>query len=54
MQFDFQVEETGLQSFVSSVLVPELGREVKGEVAKSKKEARQSAAKRALQLLDKT
>ena len=51
MQFDFQVEEIGTQSFVSSVFVPELKRKVKGEVAKSKKEAKQNAAKRALQFL---
>ena len=53
MQFDFQVEVIGTQNFVSSVFVPELKRKVKGEVAKSKKEAKQSAAKRALQFLDK-
>ena len=53
MQFDYQVEEIGTQSFVSSVFVPELKRKVKGEVAKSKKEAKQNAAKRALQFLDK-
>ena len=52
MKLDFKEEEIEVQGFVSSVFVPELGREVKGEVAKSKKEARQSAAKRALQHLD--
>ena len=37
--------------FLSEVFVPELRRKVKGEIGRSKKEAEQSAAKKALQLL---
>lgn len=42
-------EETGC--FVSSVFIPELGRYVEGQSGRSKKEAMQNAAQRAMQLL---
>lgn len=47
-----EVPEGG--SFVSAVFIPNLRREVEGNRAKSKKEAEQSAAKKALQLLTQT
>ena len=49
---DYKVKESD-GGFVSRIFIPELGREVEGGRAKSKKEAKQNAAKKALNLLPK-
>ena len=49
----YKLKITADGGFVYRIYVPELGREVEGEVAKSKKEAKQNAAKKALLSLPK-
>ena len=49
----YKLKTTADGGFVYRIYVPELGREVEGEVAKSKKEAKQNAAKKALLSLPK-
>lgn len=50
---DFKVQETAVGGFIARIFVPELGREVEGAAAKSKKEAKQNAAKKALNSIKK-
>ena len=50
-ELDYKTEPDSRGSFVSHIYIPELQKEVKGESARTKKEAEQNTAKKVLQLL---
>ena len=49
----YKTEEVAGNNFVSSIFIPELGREVKGGLGRSKKDAEQDAARQSLELLSR-